>query len=64
MFVLFFLEFNKKNPDVRDPKGPKEWKDIAPIIRFILGIEAPCDQRIPVWKRNLLSGIFGEITPI
>jgi hypothetical protein len=60
----FFLEFFKKNADVRDPKGPKEWKDIAPIIRFILGIEAPCDQRIPVWKRNLLSGVFGLITPV
>jgi hypothetical protein len=60
----FFLEFIKKNVDVRDSKGPKEWKDIAPIVRFILGIEAPCDQRIPIWKRNLLSGIFGEITPV
>jgi len=60
----FFLEYFKKNSDVRDSKGPKEWNDIAPIIRFILGIEAPCDQRIPVWKRNLLSGIFCELTPV
>jgi len=60
----FFLEYFKKNTDIRDPKGPKEWNDIAPIVRFILGIEAPCDQRIPVWKRNLLSGIFGELTPV
>ena len=60
----FFLEYIKKNANVRDPKGPKEWKDIAPIVRFILGIEAPCDQRIPVWKRNLLSGVFGELTPV
>jgi len=60
----FFLEYVKKNSEILDPKGPKKWKDIAPIVRFILGIEAPCDQRIPVWKRNLLSGIFGELTPV
>jgi len=60
----FFLEYIKKNSKVLDPKGPKKWEDISPIVRFILGIEAPCDQRIPVWKRNLLSGVFGELTPV
>ncbi|ETR72175.1 MAG: signal peptide protein [Candidatus Magnetoglobus multicellularis str. Araruama] len=60
----FFHEYIKKNPEGRDPKGHKKWTDIAPIIRFILGVEAPCDQRIPVWKRNLLSGIFCELTPV
>jgi len=60
----FFQEFAKKNKQMQDPKGHKAWKDISSIIRFILGIETPCDQRIPVWKRNLLSGMFGEVTPV
>jgi hypothetical protein len=60
----FFREFAKKNSDIRETKGAKTWDEISPIVRFILGVEGPCDQRIPVWKRNLSSGVFGEQTPI
>jgi len=60
----FFHEFAKKNPDIRDKKGPKKWEDISSTIRFILGVEGPCDQRIPVWKRNLSTGVFGDLTPV
>ncbi|MBF0450114.1 MAG: hypothetical protein HQK75_05385 [Candidatus Magnetomorum sp.] len=60
----FFQEFAKKNTACCDPKTSKQWTDISPIVRFILGVEGPCDQRIPVWKRNLLSGVFCELTPV
>ncbi|KPA08936.1 signal peptide protein [Candidatus Magnetomorum sp. HK-1] len=60
----FFLEYAKKYSDACDPKGPKKWADISPVIRFILGVEGPCDLRIPVWKRNLSAGVFGDLTPV
>jgi len=60
----FFNEYCKKNPNERDPAGPRGWDSISHTIRFILGVEAPRDQRIPVWRKNIASGEFCEVTPI
>ena len=60
----FFLEYSKKYPEACSQDEPKKWSDISSIVRFILGVEGPCDQRIPVWKKNLTSGAFGTLTPV
>ena len=60
----FFNEFLKKTPENKDPEGSKTWDSISDVVRFILGVEAPRDQRIKMWKKNLVSEKFCKVTPI
>jgi len=60
----YFNEFSKRYPDCQDPYGEKKWESISHTIRFILGIEAPQDQRIAMWKKNLFEGKFCDVSAL